>query len=46
MGGLGGTLGMFLLRHKTRHWYFRVFFPLFLVLQLALLGALAWYTLR
>ncbi|MBR6704025.1 MAG: DUF1294 domain-containing protein, partial [Lachnospiraceae bacterium] len=33
--GLGGTLGMFLFRHKTKHWYFRVFFPLFLLLQAA-----------
>lgn len=37
-GGLGGVLGMQLLRHKTRHWYFRVFFPLFLAIQLALLA--------
>ena len=36
-GGLGGTLGMFLFRHKTKHWYFRVFFPLFLLLQAALI---------
>ncbi|MBQ6255857.1 MAG: DUF1294 domain-containing protein [Clostridia bacterium] len=34
-GGLGGVLGMQLLRHKTKHWYFQVFFPLFLVLQIA-----------
>ena len=33
-GGLGGTLGMFLLHHKTRHWYFRLGFPALLVLQL------------
>ena len=38
-GGLGGVLGMKLLRHKTKHWYFKVFFPLFLVLQIALLIA-------
>ena len=36
-GGLGGVLGMTLCRHKTRHWYFRVFFPLFLALQIGLL---------
>ena len=36
-GGLGGVLGMHLLRHKTKHWYFRLFFPLFLLLQLAAL---------
>ena len=36
-GGLGGVLGMFLCRHKTKHWYFRVFFPVMLVMQIALL---------
>lgn len=40
MGGLGGTLGMLQLRHKTKHWYFRLFFPLFLLLQVAGLVAL------
>ena len=39
-GALGGTLGMFLFRHKTKHWYFRVFVPLLIVLQAALLGYL------
>ena len=36
-GGLGGVLGMFLCRHKTKHWYFRVFFPVMLAVQIALL---------
>lgn len=36
-GALGGVLGMRLFRHKTRHWQFRVFFPLMLVVQAALL---------
>ena len=36
-GALGGILGMTICRHKTRHWYFRLFFPLLLVLQIALL---------
>ena len=34
-GGIGGTAGMFFFRHKTRHWYFRFFFPLLAVLQAA-----------
>lgn len=34
-GALGGTLGMDIFHHKTRHWYFRWGFPLLLVLQLA-----------
>ena len=24
---VGGTIGMFFFRHKTRHWYFRYGFP-------------------
>ena len=36
-GGLGGVLGMHLLRHKTKHWYFKFFFPLMLALQVVLL---------
>ena len=38
-GGLGGVLGMRLLHHKTRHWHFRVFFPLMLIVQVLLLAA-------
>ena len=43
-GGLGGVLGMLLCRHKTKHWYFRVFFPLMLAAQADLLvfGYLYW----
>ena len=37
-GGLGGTLGMFMLRHKTKHWYFKYGFPALLVMQLAVLA--------
>ena len=38
-GGLGGVLGMQLCHHKTKHWYFKVFFPVLLVVQIALLIA-------
>ena len=43
-GALGGVLGMLLCRHKTKHWYFQVFFPLMLIAQIALLiwGYIAW----
>ncbi len=37
-GAFGGTLGMFLFRHKTKHWYFRLFFPLLMIAQAAALG--------
>ncbi len=36
-GGLGGCLGMIVMRHKTKHWYFALFFPLILIAQIALL---------
>ena len=36
-GGLGGVMGMQILRHKTQHWYFQLFFPLFLIAQIAIL---------
>ena len=35
-GGLGGTLGMYFFRHKTRHWYFVWGIPAILVIQIAL----------
>lgn len=34
-GSLGATAGMWLFRHKTRHWYFVVGMPAILVLQIA-----------
>ena len=37
-GGLGGVLGMKVFHHKTQHWYFKVFFPVLLVVQIALLA--------
>ena len=39
-GALGGTLGMYVFRHKTKHWYFKLFFPLMLLAQAAILGYL------
>ena len=39
-GAMGGTLAMFIFRHKTKHWYFRALFPLLMVLQVAVLGYL------
>ena len=37
-GGLGGTLGMRVFRHKTKHWYFKFGFPALLAVQLVLLA--------
>ena len=36
-GGLGGVLGMKVFHHKTQHWYYQIFFPVLLVLQIAML---------
>ena len=42
-GAVGGTAGMFLFRHKTKHVSFRLLFPLLAAAQLALC---AWLWLR
>ncbi len=34
-GSLGALLGMKVFHHKTKHWYFRVFIPLILLVQIA-----------
>ena len=36
-GALGGTLGMHLFHHKTKHWYFRIGFPVLLAAQAVLI---------
>ena len=35
-GSTGALLGMYVFRHKTRHWYFCVGIPAILILQIAL----------
>ena len=45
-GGLGGVLGMKVFHHKTKHWYFRVFFPVLLIVQIALLTIGAYLLMR
>ena len=45
-GGLGGVLGMKVFHHKTRHWYFKVFFPVLLIVQIALLVVGAYLLMR
>ncbi len=37
LGGSAGSIaGMWVFRHKTRHWYFKLGMPLILILQVAL----------
>ena len=33
-GSIGGIIGMFAFRHKTKKWYFRFGFPIILILQI------------
>ncbi len=35
-GAVGSTLGMYVFRHKTKHRYFAVFFPLLAAIDIAL----------
>ncbi len=42
-GAVGGTLGMYAFRHKTKHWYFALGFPAIALVQLA---AAVWLTIR
>jgi len=44
-GPVGGLVGMYLFHHKTRHWYFRIGYPLILAAQAALAFG-AFYFLR
>ena len=44
-GAVGGTLGMWVFRHKTRHWYFAFGFPLLAAIQLYVLVAALLYSL-
>lgn len=45
LGAPGGLLGMYVFRHKTRHWYFVLGFWALAVLQLGALGRLALRTM-
>lgn len=36
-GSIGTWAGMYIFRHKTRHWYFVVFMPLILAVQIVLI---------
>lgn len=37
MGGAGGIAGMYIWRHKTRHWKFRILVPLSVICNAAVL---------
>lgn len=35
-GSAGAICGMYMFRHKTKHWYFVIGFPIILMIQIAL----------
>lgn len=35
-GGIGGILGMYVFRHKTKKWYFKFGFPIILIIEIIL----------
>ena len=36
-GGIGGIAGMYVFRHKTRKWYFKIGFPAILIMQIVVI---------
>jgi len=45
-GGLGGVLGMKVFHHKMWHWYFKVFFPVLLAIQVVVVIVGAYLLMR
>lgn len=43
-GSLGSWAGMYAFRHKTKHWYFVIFIPMILALQI--IGMILWMIYR
>lgn len=39
-GSIGSIIGMYVFRHKTRHWYFSYGLPAILLIQIALFAAI------
>lgn len=44
-GSVGALLGMYVFRHKTKHWHFRILLPIFLVLQVLIIAGV-WYKIK
>lgn len=45
-GSLGSLAGMYLFRHKTRHWYFVIGMPLILVAHIVLAILIYYYVMH
>ncbi|MBE5957040.1 MAG: DUF1294 domain-containing protein [Lachnospiraceae bacterium] len=42
-GSIGTNIGMYVFRHKTKHWYFVIGMPLILIVQIALVVWLVFF---
>lgn len=42
-GSIGTNVGMYVFRHKTKHWYFVIGMPLILIAQIALIVWLVFF---
>jgi uncharacterized membrane protein YsdA (DUF1294 family) len=42
-GSIGGMLGMRIFHHKTKHWKFKIGFPMIFLLQLTAVGCIIYY---
>lgn len=45
-GSIGTWMGMYVFRHKTKHWYFVIGMPLICIIQLVLLAVCGWFYLQ
>lgn len=45
-GSIGTWMGMYVFRHKTKHWYFVIGMPLICIIQLVLLAVYGWFYLQ
>ena len=44
-GAMGGTIGMYTFRHKTKHWYFVIGFPAIALVWIAVLFLIGFFSL-
>lgn len=43
MGGIGAFFGMWVFRHKTKHWKFKILVPLFVILNAAAVATVYYF---
>ncbi|MBO6165511.1 MAG: DUF1294 domain-containing protein [Eubacterium sp.] len=45
-GSIGTWAGMYLFRHKTKHWYFVIGMPLILIIQIVIVTAVIYFQVK